>query len=320
MRERFPMYFIGLLRIKYTMRKFVRFIFACLCVCAVAGGCVAAFVNSADGEENGPLQVLTLWQIDSFEGGRGSRAEYLRSLAQEFAKANNVYIEVTALTSDAARSNISAGAVPDIISYGAGFYGIESLVSDGYDRAWCRGAYCLIALSGADFSDANVSNTVINAGRDNLVSAAALFLGLQGADYAAPTSAYVSLIAGDYDFLLGTQRDIIRLQTRGESFEVKPVTEFNDLYQYISVLTRDGKKRAVAEEYVNYVLSRGDSLTRIGMLRDGATLYSDEMHSLEGVEFEYTVPEIVSASAINEIKKAVRLGDINLLKTLLKPL
>lgn len=314
------MYFIGLLRIKYTMRKLTRFIFACLCICAVAGGCVAAFVNYADGEEDDALQVLTLWQIDSFEGGRGSRAEYLRSLAQDFAKSANVYIEVTALSSDAARTNISAGVVPDIISYGAGFYGIESLVSEGYGKAWCRGAYCLIALSGTDFSSVSTANTVINEGKDNLVSVAALLSGLQGADYAAPTSAYVSLISGEYDFLLGTQRDVIRLQIRGESFEVKPLTEFNDLYQYISVLTRDGEKAAVAEEYVNYVLSHGESLTRIGMLCDGETLYSDEMHALEGVDFSYTIPAVASSGAVVEINKAARSGDINLLKSLLKPL
>ena len=314
------MYFIGLLRIKYTMRKLTRFIFACLCVCAVAGGCVAAFVNYADGEEDDALQVLTLWQIDSFEGGRGSRAEYLRSLAQDFAKSANVYKEVTALSSDAARTNISAGVVPDIISYGAGFYGIESLVFEGYGKAWCRGAYCLIALSGTDFSSVSTANTVINEGKDNLVSAAALFSGLQGANYAAPTSAYVSLISGEYDFLLGTQRDVIRLQTRGESFEVKPLPEFNDLYQYISVLTCDGEKAAVAEEYINYVLSHGESLTRIGMLCDGETLYSDEMHALEGVDFSYTIPAVASSGAVAEIKKAARSGDINLLKSLLKPL
>lgn len=281
---------------------------------------MAAFVNYADGEEDDALQVLTLWQIDSFEGGRGSRAEYLRSLAQDFAKSANVYIEVTALSSDAARTNISAGVVPDIISYGAGFYGIESLVSEGYGKAWCRGAYCLIALSGTDFSSVSTANTVINEGKDNLVSVAALFSGLQGADYAAPTSAYVSLISGEYEFLLGTQRDVIRLQTRGESFEVKPLTEFNDLYQYISVLTRDGEKAAVAEEYINYVLSHGESLTRIGMLCDGETLYSDEMHALEGVDFSYTVPAVASSGAVDEIKKAARSGDINLLKSLLKPL
>ena len=281
---------------------------------------MAAFVNYADGEEDDALQVLTLWQIDSFEGGRGSRAEYLRSLAQDFAKSANVYIEVTALSSDAARTNISAGVMPDIISYGAGFYGIESLVLEGYGKAWCRGAYCIIALSGTDFSSVSTANTVINEGKDNLVSVAALFSGLQGADYAAPTSAYVSLISGEYDFLLGTQRDVIRLQTRGESFEVKPLTEFNDLYQYISVLTRDGEKAAVAEEYINYVLSHGESLTRIGMLCDGETLYSDEMHALEGVDFSYTIPAVASSGAVDEIKKAARSGDINLLKSLLKPL
>ena len=110
------------------------------------------------------------------------------------------------------------------------------------------------------------------------------------------------------------------MQTRGESFEVKPLPEFNDLYQYISVLTRDGEKAAVAEEYINYVLSHGESLTRIGMLRDGVTLYSDEMHALEGVDFSYTIPAVASSGAVDEIKRAARSGDINLLKSLLKPL
>ena len=67
------------------MRKIARFICACLCLCALAGGAVAAFIineSGEDGAEEQSLTVLTLWQIDSFEGGKGSRADYLRGLAE----------------------------------------------------------------------------------------------------------------------------------------------------------------------------------------------------------------------------------------------
>ena len=305
------------------MRKIARFICACLCLCALAGGAVAAFIINESGEggaEEQSLTVLTLWQIDSFEGGKGSRADYLRGLAEEFSKNNSVYIEVTSLSSDAARQNIENGTVPDIISYGAGYYGLESLITGGPPEAWCRGGYCLLSLTSSDFSGATAQNTVINEGRDNLTEAAALLGGLEGADTAAPTSAYVRLINGEYQFLLGTQRDVQRLITRGENFFVKPLAEFNDLYQYIAVLSKDAKKLATAEEYISYVISQSEKLSSIGMFGEGLSLYDGAMHELESAECEYGLPAVVSGGAVEKIKAAVQAQDINLVKSLLKPL
>ena len=305
------------------MRKIARFICACLCLCALAGGAVAAFIINESGEggaEEQSLTVLTLWQIDSFEGGRGSRADYLRGLAEEFSKNNSVYIEVTSLSSDAARQNIENGTVPDIISYGAGYYGLERLITGGPPEAWCRGGYCLLSLTSSDFSGATAQNTVINEGRDNLTEAAALLGGLEGADTAAPTSAYVRLINREYRFLLGTQRDVQRLITRGENFFVKPLTEFNDLYQYIAVLSKDAKKLATAEEYISYVISQSEKLSSIGMFGEGLSLYDGAMHELESAECEYGLPAVVSVGAVEKIKAAVQAQDINLVKSLLKPL
>ena len=305
------------------MRKIARFICACLCLCALAGGAVAAFIINESGEggaEEQSLTVLTLWQIDSFEGGKGSRADYLRGLAEEFSKNNSVYIEVTSLSSDAARQNIENGTVPDIISYGAGFYGLERLITGGPPEAWCRGGYCLLSLTSSDFSGATAQNTVINEGRDNLTEAAALLGGLEGADTAAPTSAYVRLINGEYQFLLGTQRDVQRLITRGENFFVKPLNEFNDLYQYIAVLSKDAKKLATAEEYISYVVSQSEKLSSIGMFGEGLSLYDGAMHVLESAECENGLPAVVSGGAVEKIKAAVQAQDINLVKSLLKPL
>lgn len=315
------MYFSAVLRIKYCMRRVFAVICACLCVFALGGGTYAAISYGAGGDDaEQTLTVLTLWQIDSFEGGKGSRAEYLAALGRQFSAENNTYIEVTALSAEAARANIQNGTVPDMISYGAGLYGIEGLVAgENGAVAWCRGAYCLLAIGESDFSDVSASNTIINEGRDNLTAAAALFAGVNGADVASPTSAYVQLLNGRYKYLLGTQRDVVRLTVRGAQFSVKALTDFNDLYQYISVLS-SGQKDELCESFVQYVLSQSVELTDISMMMDGCRLYDGALGELEGISFSYTVSPIVSQATFKGLREAAERGDINLLKTLLKQL
>jgi len=260
--------------------------------------------------------VLKVWQIDSFEGGRGSRADYLQSLGNTFSEKNDCYITVTSLSADAARMNITDGNLPDLISYGAGCYGLENAIC-GY-TVWCCGGYCLLTLdSSADFSDVNFDNTVINEGKDNLCGVAALLCGVSGATFEKSTSAYVSLINGKYKYLLGTQRDIFRLKTRGESFTVKPITEFNDLYQCISVTTQ-GVRDALSQKFIDYILSQSEELGKIGMLSEKEKLYDDEMKVMEGLKFDYRLVSPISEQTKNTIEKCVSDGDINKLKNLLK--
>ena len=76
------MYFKGIRRIKYTMRKIIRLALALLCLCAVVGGVIIGIAGTGEGKsDEGGVEVVTLWQVDSFEGGKGSRAEYLRILS-----------------------------------------------------------------------------------------------------------------------------------------------------------------------------------------------------------------------------------------------
>lgn len=302
------------------MRRLLRLVGACLCVFAVIAGAVVAFSQTDSEKKENKAVALTLWQIDSFEGGKGSRAEYLQSLANNYYEESGVYTEVTAVSADAARANIESGNIPDIISYGSGFYGIESLV-DGNNpsQVWCRGAYCLITLDGGDFTQANAENTVINGGKDNLTGVAALFAGVSGADTLPPQSAYVSLLDGQNKFLLGTQRDIVRLMTRGVPFSVSPIEDFCDLFQNISVLS-GGEKGVHGREFVSYVQKNHSSLNRICMMYDGANLYDNALHQLENISFDYTVSPVISSEALSRIKQCAVSGDINMLKTLLKPL
>ncbi|MCD8041385.1 MAG: hypothetical protein LUF82_07710 [Clostridia bacterium] len=294
---------------------------AVLCIATIAGAalCVKSENKESLAEESS-LQVINIWQIDTFEGGKGSRAEYLRSLGQKFAAENYTYINVTSLNLAAAEENLANGVIPDIISYGSGTCGLESYINENYTtKVWCHGSYCLISLTN-DFSDVNPENTIINKGKDNLTAAAALFSGLQQAVYEKPTAAYVKLINGKYKYLLGTQRDVVRMITRGEQFYVKPITVFNDLYQNISVTAQNSSKADLCYKFINYILDNSASLTSVCMLYGGMKLYDNRLADLEGLSYEYTVPAIVSKDWKASMQQAINNCDTDMLKSLLKSL
>ena len=280
---------------------------------------ILAMCATDDGREEERTRVLTLWQVDSFEGGRGSRTQYLQDVAETFFDGTKTYVTVTSLSADAARGNIAAGNVPARSSYGAGFYGIETLINpaDFTYICWCRGAYLLICLDDAcDFSDVTPQNTVINEGRDNLVFACALFEGLSGATFEAPTSAYVSLINGKYKYLLGTQRDICRLETREQSYKAKVVTSFNDLYQNISILNNnDGY--SYCRDFCLYLNDVSQGVASLGMVSDGAQSVGIRAE-MQSAEYEYAITSFVGETYINEVKNAINNSDLNSLKNLLK--
>ena len=278
-----------------------------------------ATVNKTGKADADEMTVLTLWQIDGFEGGKGSRATYLQNLADEFSKSSGCYITVNSLSADAARLNLGKGNVPDLISYGAGMYGIEGYIrGDNLYYNWCNGGYCFLSVdTSANFEDITTENLVINGGTGNLVGAAALLCGVNGADVVKPTAAYVKLINGEYKYLLGTQRDIFRLRTRGVAFSIKPVTEFNDLYQNVSITCSDTRKSASAKQFVEYLLKNKDRITALGLMADGKSLYDDEMRLMEGMTYAYRLTAPINEKMKNEINNSIINCDIKNLKNLL---
>lgn len=263
---------------------------------------------------------LSVWQIDGFEGGRGSRSQYLQSAGNACFKKQKIYVTVTSLSADAARTNLEQGTVPDIISYPAGFYGIENYVNSKnfMFKSWCRGGYCFLSLDeSADYSDISAENTVINVGKDNLSEVAAVLCGVRGAQREEPTNAYLKLLNGKYKYLLGTQRDIFRLKTRNVTFSIKPVTVFNDLYQNVSILTKDNKRYELCNKYVDYLLKNGNA-DSLGLFYSGNNVTVDELRPMSEVEFENILNIPCGKEYISELKQAAKLGDVNKIKNLLK--
>lgn len=301
--------------VQYYMKKFLPKIkiIVCMIICFSTLLSFSIMAFSAKNEKvTSDKSVLEIWQVDSFEGGRGSRADYLTQIGNEFA-GESCCVNVTTLSAQAVRLNIKRDCLPDIISYGAGMYGIEKYINDC--TVWCRGAYCLLTLSG-DFTDVDKKNTVINKGRDNLIGIASLFLGLDGAVEELPTNAYTKLVSGKYKYLLGTQRDIYRLKARQVAFKVKRVSEFNDLYQNISIITTSTKKQ-LAQNFINYLLSQKGNLTKLGLFYDSDIHYEDELKQLEDKNYKFRLTSPISGEVRDKLINCIENKDINMLKSML---
>lgn len=297
----------------------IRAVFFILCTAILIATPIAVFAKKSENvKEENDFTLITVWQVDCFEGGKGSRASYLQNLGNRFKEEGGCYVNVVSLSSDAALRNSAAGTVPDLISYGAGMSGMENLISGGKSYVWAHGGYCILTVDeNADFGDVKAENTVINGGTENLSAAAALLCGVGGATVELPTSAYVSLINGKYKYLLGTQRDIFRLKTRGVDFKVKPVTEFNDLFQIISVTSQNPQKRVYCDKFIGFLKNNASELTKIGLMGE-TKLYSDEMGGLEGLNYEVKLISPLDQSRKAEITEAIQNSDIKKLKNLLK--
>lgn len=298
----------------------VRAVFFVLCTAILIATPVAVAVkNRVKGDAENSFMLLNVWQVDCFEGGKGSRASYLQNIGNRFKENGGCYVNVVSLSLDAAIQNIGAGTLPDLISYGAGACGLDVLNGKKF-TSWAHGGYCMLALDeNADFGDVNAANTVINSGTENLSAAAALLCGAGGAPSELPTEAYVSLLNGNYKYLLGTQRDIFRLKTRGVNFKIQPVSSFNDLYQNISVTSEDPRKLFYGEKFIDFLKRNSSELKNIGLMGD-VKLYDDEMGALEGLEYEVKLVSPLSQSAKSEILGAIENSDIKKLKNLLKSL
>jgi hypothetical protein len=262
---------------------------------------------SAKEEEPVPpgASVLRLWHVDLFEGGSGSRAEFLKSRALEFEKGNkNTFIQVKSMTLSQLENDLADGRMPDLISYGAGLAGtiLPDLAAFGgsiqaYDNIfdsgvaenklyavpWCTGAYMTAAVSGyldereGAFSErlASSPKTLPNRTVPSFLTGGAAYTNPLLAAYAANPRLRLSENSFDasagltqYEayqrfvsktggvFLLGTQRDAVRLAGRDDAAEflTQALPGFTDLVCYIS-LTRVCGQILAARTFIEYLLS-----------------------------------------------------------------
>lgn len=247
--------------------------------------------------------VVRVWNIDTFEGGKGSRTAFLKSVARELK--GEAYYLVTSYTLEGALSAFAEGDAPDVLSFGVGLsefaerllplpYSFTGGELGGKTLAypWCMGGYYLFSLT--DFE--GEGRTALSVGGENLPVVAARLEGITGEETES-VAAYTGFLSGKYRYLFGTQRDVCRFQARGVTVQARPLTKYCDLYQYIGILSSE--KRDASLAFVEALLSPEvqGRLSQIGMF------------PLEN-NAERTVSVFSSREALGRLAAAAREGDV----------
>lgn len=284
------------------MGKFGRILWRVLPFLLLFAAIVIVFVPQKSKEAEART-VVRVWNIDTFEGGKGSRTAFLKSVAREVQ--GEAYYLVTSYTLEGALSAFAEGDAPDVLSFGVGLSEFaERLLPLPYSFAggelggktlaypWCMGGYYLFSLT--DFE--GEGRTALSVGGENLPAVAARLEGITGEE-AESVAAYTGFLSGKYRYLLGTQRDVCRFQARGVSVQARPLTKYCDLYQYIGILSSE--KRDASLAFVEALLSPEvqGRLSQIGMF------------PLEN-NAERTVSVFLSSEALGRLATAAREGDV----------
>ena len=270
--------------------------------------------------------VITMWQIDCFEGGTGSRKQFLLKSARAFEKKNNgVLVMVTDYTVEGAKNAVKEGKVPDLISYGigaeqSGFVEINpKRVSKGglvgekcFATAWCRGNYVLIYNTALVESVEGINHFDSLLVSQNEFTQPLTAFTLEGysannVEIKKPMDAYVKFVSGKTPYFLATQRDVVRLKNRAFEFGMIALSEYCDLYQYVSVCSKDPVKSFYAQEFVSYLLSDSvqTSLNGIGMYSDFTSANYDETEYclLQNTNAKHTVSAFTPAQKLKEMQE-----------------
>ncbi len=269
--------------------------------------------------------IITMWQIDGFEGGLGSRKQFLLSVARDFEKQNTgVLVMVINHTFTSAEQSMSEGIYPDIISYSNGldvknmlplnatrYAGGGRIGEKVYATAWCRGGYVLI--KNLDLTQSEQDTIIVSSGK---YTQPLLAMNLEGLEFEkieilSPMNAYTKFTMGKNLFFLGTQRDVVRLTNRGFNFSATPLTKFNDLYQYVSLTSTDQNKSIYAKRFIDYLLSDKvqAKLNKINMLSP----YVNVNFDIEFLNEMQNVNNFSTISAFYPLGKLVEIQDMSML-------
>lgn len=266
--------------------------------------------------------VLTIWNVDTFEGGVGSRTDFLSQAFLDYGKKGVLAIAKTH-TKESAEKAIKNGERPDILSFGAGFDGAilcalelpEISFKGGeingktYAYPWCVGGYFLITKTPNNqlidrlFISQNAFNLPFCAMQSERVECKEKF-------FKAPLDAYVAFVGGrENDALLGTQRDLKRLTTKKANFYAKPIGDFSDIVQYVAITVSDRERYGESLEFIEYLLGEKTQkkLSKIGMYSPFFNVYDgEESFGFDFSKIGYTVSPFTQSLALSAI-----IGEVN---------
>ena len=284
-------------------------------VCAVAFSVVSFIMLDkkllTEGETKETAVILELWHVDTFEGGTGSRAQFLTDAAAAFLKKTGVYVSVIKHTEESVQAAFDSGNLPDMISFGNGVKGIAERSKplktringtfftagehggNAYFYPWAYGRYVL-------FTRGEGGKTVATKGKNNLSLFALRLAGASADATLPPADAYAAFVSGEYSTLVGTQRDVYRLSRKGVEFSCEPFGDFTDTVQFLAVFS-EGERGEAAQSFAEFLIS-GEIQSRLGKIG---------LFSPTGQTVNYGVPQMqmLSASPPSKVLNGFFTGD-----------
>jgi len=253
--------------------------------------------------ENGSVShnryILKVWHVTTFEGGIGSRRNFLDKVAKEYEKKNkNALFLVTEVSEEELYFSLNNNDLPDIISFSPNIdisalkkievnrdFTSGKIGENTYAVPWAYGGYFLIANVEIELKNLSLTNAVISKTEQTLPELALCFSGLSlsGAKVKTPINAYYDFTSNRANILVGTQHDLYRLNAKNIDYHAKFLPCFSDLFHYIGVLSDSLVKQEIAQEFINYLISDSvqSRLNNIGLFSPYKTgIYSDEIFSL----------------------------------------
>lgn len=264
--------------------------------------------------------VLELWQIDMFEGGQGSRRQYLSQIASDFEKENKkVLINVINKTVEGALWNFTNDVYPDMISFSAGLDGVLPILvkldvkkdvlggkinGDVYAYPWAVGGYVYITREKSE----KIQTVYISEGLYNLPTLAAYLeeLTFENQVVCEPLDAFSSFLKDENSALLGTHRDLYRLSGKNCNVIITPLKKFSDLIQYIGVVKGNEKRIALSKCFIDFLVTNcEESIYKIGMMPNGNVEKNGDnrpIAPLHDIKYEFTTSAFCQNSTIKEMK------------------
>lgn len=250
--------------------------------------------------------VVEMWNVESFEGGSGSRQSWITARAAQFEKKHEgTFVHVTTLSEEQLLAKLDEGENFDVICFSRGvgcmvqnllqpYTGSvadikENLLVSGqvgsvvYALPLYAGAYCLFAResqlpANADLLQTALTNVYTRKVGKNVYELQPLICGftannspltalaLSGvrgkcslSEEVSQYSAYENFVANKTAVtLLGTQRDLYRLQKREEAGKIEklafsPLVGYTDLVQYLAISQLCGEKYACCTEFLQFL-------------------------------------------------------------------
>ena len=259
-------------------------------------------------------RILTLWHVETFEGGVGSRGDFITGRAVEFGKKGR-HVLVKTHTIESAKESLKKGEKPDLVSFGIGADFVvpmakrvtltvagEKVKSRAF--VWAQGGYFLFRKSG---DESPIKTLTISDGGKNLPLGAANLTGVkyENIETVKSTDAYLKLISGNTDAMLGTQRDIRRFTVKNFAYTATPLEKYNDLYQYVAITTDVEDKLPTAKAFAEYLLSEktAKKISSLYMIPRYFSLTDSPLQSYDASKNEKTISPFISLLNLETLKE-----------------